>query len=137
MISNIILFKELDKITKAGAGINGYKANINAYTLSYLYWYIECELNLKFNYLKIWQKQKVPNEILRFLDDVSYQVRDILTRVDGNVTEYAKREIAWKDVKEQVNLVNDYDLLSITISKEEAKESIKAAKKSKNRRMIF
>ncbi|HEM4919478.1 TPA: AIPR family protein [Streptococcus suis] len=129
MISNIILFKDLDKITKTGSGINGYKANINAYTLSYLYWYIECELNLKFNYLKIWQKQKVPSEVLRFLEDISYQVKDILTRVEGNVTEYAKRGIAWKDVKELVNLANDYDLLSITISKEDAKESIKVAKK--------
>ncbi|TXG13870.1 AIPR family protein, partial [Listeria monocytogenes] len=35
MVSNIIMFKELDKLTKKGAGSNGYKANINAYTLSY------------------------------------------------------------------------------------------------------
>ena len=41
MVSNIIMFKELDKLTKCGAGSNGYKANINAYTLAYLYWYLE------------------------------------------------------------------------------------------------
>ena len=56
MVSNIIMFKELDKLTKCGAGSNGYKANINAYTLAYLYWYLEEKMNMKFNYLKIWQQ---------------------------------------------------------------------------------
>lgn len=129
MISNIILFKDLDKLTKVGAGANGYKANINAYTLSYLYWYIESKLNSKFNYQKIWQRQKVPSEVLIFLEDVSYQVRDILTRVEGNVTEYAKKVIAWNEVKELVALDSTYDLSSVIMSNEEAKISVKEAKK--------
>lgn len=129
MISNIILFKELDKITKHGAGANGYKANINAYTLSYFYWYIESQLNAKFNYLKIWQQQKVPNEVVKFLEEVSYKVRDILTRVESNVTEYAKKIGAWNDVKEMVCLDNSYDLSSILMSIKESKDSIREGKK--------
>ncbi|MDO2411220.1 AIPR family protein [Enterococcus faecium] len=117
MVSNIIMFKELDKVTKNGAGSNGYKANINAYTLSYLYWFIEEKMNMKFNYSKIWQQQSVQQPVLEFMGDISYEVRDVLTRVDGNVTEYAKRIGAWDDVKSMVKIDKDYDLSSIITSK--------------------
>ncbi|MFR2760822.1 MAG: AIPR family protein [Enterococcus avium] len=117
MVSNIIMFKELDKVTKNGAGSNGYKANINAYTLSYLYWFIEEKMNMKFNYSKIWQQQSVQQSVLEFMRDISYGVRDVLTRVDGNVTEYAKRINAWDDVKSMVKVDTDCDLSSIVTSK--------------------
>lgn len=129
MIANIILFKKLDTRTKIGAGANGYKANINAYTLSYLYWYIEHELKMKFDYTKIWQRQNVGNSVMKFLDDISYQVRNVLTRVEGNVTEYAKKEIAWEDVKKMVKVTEEYDLSLVTISVVEARENKIEAKK--------
>lgn len=119
MISNIILFKALDKVTKEGAGANGYKANINAYTLSYFYWYIENKLNMKFDYSKIWQKQQVPKVVLEFFSEISYKVRDILTDTDSNVTEYAKKGIAWTTVKEKVICDSEYDLGIVTMSKNE------------------
>lgn len=128
MISNIIMFKGLDQLTKKGAGSNGYKANINAYTLSYLYWYLEEKMNVKFNYSKIWQQQTVPQPVLGFMDAISYEIRDILTRVDGNVTEYAKRIVAWDDVKLMVKINKGYDLSSIIISKEVVKQSKKKAR---------
>lgn len=130
MIANIIMFKELDKLTKVGAGANGYKSNINAYTLSYFYWYLEEILDVKFNYIKIWQKQSVPDSILSLLDDLSYKIRDILTRVDSNVSEYSKKMIAWEDIKKLTVLSNHYDYSSITISKESALQNKKEAKKS-------
>lgn len=128
MVSNIIMFKELDKLTRSGAGSNGYKANINAYTLSYLYWFLEEKLNMKFNYLKIWQQQSVPQPVLEFLNDISYEIRDILTRVDGNVTEYAKRIVAWDDVKSNVKINRDYDLSSIIIAKDDVAQFKKTAR---------
>ena len=76
-------------------------------------------MNMKFNYLKIWQQQSVPQLVLEFMDDISYEIRDILTRVEGNVTEYAKRIVAWDDVKSMVTINRDYDLSSITISKDD------------------
>ena len=39
-------------------------------------------MNMKFNYLKIWQQQSVPQLVLEFMDDISYEIRDILTRVE-------------------------------------------------------
>ena len=128
MVSNIIMFKELDKLTRSGAGSNGYKANINAYTLSYLYWFLEEKLNMKFNYLKIWQQQSVPQPVLKFMDDISYEIRDILTRVDGNVTEYAKRIVAWDDVKSNVMINRNYDLSSIIIAKDDVAQFKKTAR---------
>lgn len=137
MVSNIIMFKELDKLTKCGAGSNGYKANINAYTLAYLYWYLEEKMNMKFNYLKIWQQQSVPQLVLEFMDDISYEIRDILTRVEGNVTEYAKRIVAWDDVKSMVTINRDYDLSSITISKDDVAQLKKQLEIMKNLKVIF
>lgn len=130
MISNIIMFKELDKITKLGAGASGYKANINAYTLSYLYWFLENKLDVKFDYTKIWQKQSVPRAVLNFMDEISYNIRDILTRVEGNVTEYAKRSIAWEDIKSLVDIRSNSDLSSISISKASASDYKKEARKN-------
>lgn len=130
MIANIIMFKELDKRTKVGAGANGYKANINAYTLSYLYWFLEKKLDTKFNYTKIWQKQSVPQSVLIFMNDVSYEIRDILTSVEGNVTEYAKRLAAWEDIKSLVQVRKDFDLSSISISKDSASQYRKEARKN-------
>ena len=129
MIANIIMFKQLDKITKLGAGANGYKANINAYTLSYLYWYIETKLGQRFDYSTIWKKQSVPEKVLMFLDNLSYKVRDILTTTEGNVTEYAKRKIAWDTVKKEITLDFGFDLSSICISKSEVDEIKRSAKK--------
>lgn len=128
MVSNIIMFKELDKVTKNGAGSNGYKANINAYTLSYLYWFIEEKMNMKFNYSKIWQQQSVQQSVLEFIGDISYRVRDVLTRVDGNVTEYAKRINAWDDVKSMVKIDKDCDLSSIVTSKDDVAQTKKIAR---------
>ena len=130
MVANIIMFKELDKKTKLGAGANGYKANINAYTLSYLYWFLEKKLNVKFNYVKIWQRQSIPPSVLDFMEYISYEIRDILTKVDGNVTEYAKRTIAWDDVKSLVQIKKHFDLSDISISKDEATRYKKEARKN-------
>lgn len=130
MVANIIMFKELDKKTKLGAGANGYKANINAYTLSYLYWFLEKKLNVKFNYVKIWQRQSIPPSVLDFMEYISYEIRDILTKVDGNVTEYAKRTIAWDDVKSLVQIEKHFDLSDISISKDEATRYKKEARKN-------
>ncbi|EAF1169117.1 hypothetical protein CG075_09420, partial [Listeria monocytogenes] len=102
--------------------------NINAYTLSYLYWYLEEKMNMKFNYLKIWQQQSVPQSVLKFMDEISYEIRDILKRVDGNVTEYAKRIIAWDDVKLMVKINKNYDLSIIAISKDDMVQSKKIAR---------
>ena len=122
------MFKELDKVTKNGAGSNGYKANINAYTLSYLYWFIEEKMNMKFNYSKIWQQQSVQQSVIEFMGDISYEVRDVLTRVDGNVTEYAKRIDAWDDVKSMLKIDRDYDLSSIVTSKDNVAQTKKIAR---------
>ncbi|WP_253253961.1 AIPR family protein, partial [Enterococcus faecium] len=137
MVSNIIMFKELDKVTKNGAGSNGYKANINAYTLSYLYWFIEEKMNMKFNYSKIWQQQSVQQPVLEFMGDISYEVRDVLTRVDGNVTEYAKRIGAWDDVKSMVKIDKDYDLSRIITSKADVAQIKKIARNNENLKMII
>jgi len=130
MIANIIMFKELDKRTKLGAGANGYKANINAYTLSYLYWFLEEKLKVKFDYAKIWQRQSISKSVMEFMDGTSYKIRDVLIRTEGNVTEYAKKLSAWDNVKTMVHISEEFDLSSIMISKAEATDSKKEARKN-------
>ncbi|MDT2745944.1 AIPR family protein [Vagococcus fluvialis] len=130
MIANIIMFKELDKITKSGAGANGYKANINAYTLSYFYWYIEEKLNMKFNYSKIWQRQIVPQVVLDFLNEISYEVKNILISTDGNVTEYAKKISAWENIKKNIVITSNQNLTDVMTSKSNAASEKKEAREN-------
>ena len=70
------------------------------------------------------------------MDDISYEIRDILTRVEGNVTEYAKRIVAWDDVRSMVTINRDYDLSSITISKDDVAQ-LKTARNNENLKVIF
>lgn len=64
------------------------------------------------------------------MEYISYEIRDILTKVDGNVTEYAKRTIAWDDVKSLVQIEKHFDLSDISISKDEATRYKKEARKN-------
>ncbi|MDF9866944.1 hypothetical protein OKW22_000503 [Bacilli bacterium PM5-3] len=131
-IANIILFKEIDIIVKNADWYNGYKANINAYTLSYLYWYCNEKLNSEINLSKIWLDQGIDNELKFNLKKLTKKIYFHLideNRVVENVTEWAKKEMCWNKCKEK-NLIDwDFNIDNILVSKEELKYEKKNAVK--------
>lgn len=105
-IAKAIIFRRTEKIISAQPWYNGgYRANIVAYTLALLAHY--CETNMKsIDFMKIWQKQFVPDEIEGAIEVTAKLVHeDIISPPAGisNVTEWCKKDGCWSRLKERVN----------------------------------
>lgn len=81
----------------------GYRANIVTYTLAKLHNMIsEQALGKQMNLRVIWDKQIVPNAVQDQLVIIAKSVLDVLTDEDrpkDNVTEWAKMQLCWENVK--------------------------------------
>ena len=100
-----ILFKAVDDIVKHAAWYDGgYKAQVNTYTLSWLFYLIQKDYpQYAFNFRDVWNKQRVSDELKIQLESLAEKVFYHLTnpnRLVQNVTEWAKREDCWKKLKE-------------------------------------
>lgn len=100
-----ILFKAVDDIVKHASWYDGgYKAQVNTYTLSWLFYLIQKDYpQYAFNFRDVWNKQRVSDELKIQLESLAEKVFYHLTnpnRLVQNVTEWAKREDCWKKLKE-------------------------------------
>jgi len=100
----VILYRTVDKmIPKQDWYEGGYKANIVAYSVALLHslinqWFPGQSLDL----MKIWQKQKCPDELIRQLAVITEKVYYAITsdsRPVENVTQWCKQEACWQEVK--------------------------------------
>lgn len=131
-ISRIIIFKQTEKIVSNAAWYNGgYRAQCVAYTISYLSYYLE-QNGLFLNFSKIWDEQKISNNIENIISIVSEKIYNKITNPpDGNanIGQWCKKKLCWDSVKNiKLNLEFDDENLS---SKEEEKYIKKEAKKEK------
>lgn len=100
-----ILFKAVDDIVKHAAWYDGgYKAQVNTYTLSWLFYLIQKDYpQYAFNFRDVWNKQRVSDELKIQLESLAEKVFYHLTnpnRLVQNVTEWAKRADCWGKLKE-------------------------------------
>lgn len=100
-----ILFKAVDDIVKHAAWYDGgYKAQVNTYTLSWLFYLIQKNYpRYAFNFRDVWNKQRVSDELKMQLESLAEKVFYHLTNPDRlvqNVTEWAKRADCWEKLKE-------------------------------------
>jgi hypothetical protein len=104
VIALCILFKKSDSIVKNQVWYDSYKANIVAYTLSVIIYKVEKDFpESTIDLQQIWKEQDLPYGWIKQIQKVSYLMYKHLTREDRtveNVTEWAKREIAWTMAKE-------------------------------------
>lgn len=81
----------------------GYLANIVTYTIAKLANIIETgHGNGVLDFSKIWNQQAISQQLLEYCLQVAHDVRQVLTsehRLVQNVTEWAKREDCWKEVR--------------------------------------
>ncbi|WP_282799016.1 AIPR family protein [Lactococcus lactis] len=120
-VSNIIIFQKVDKLVKISPWYNGYKANINAYSISYLYWWLNSKDKI-IDYSKIWKEQDISESLTKIFILVTKKVNEHLTNPDrpiGNVTEWAKRKQCWDDLKEKIIIPENYDFRNSVLNKEE------------------
>lgn len=103
-VAKAILFNSVRAaVLKADWYKTGYLANIVSYAVAKLAYEVEVQGKGKVLDLdRIWLTQAVPVEVLSYATDLAKSARGVLTNDDkplGNVTEWAKKEQCWADVK--------------------------------------
>ncbi|OOE88913.1 AIPR family protein [Salinivibrio sharmensis] len=102
-IARAIIFRKTEKLVSAQPWYNGgYRANVVAYTLALLGYY-SSTLDKSIDFIHIWNKQLISNDLERALEITSEFVHDEITRPPqgiSNVTEWCKKEGCWQRLKE-------------------------------------
>ena len=95
LIGKIIIWKAAEIIISK-QNIPGYRANIVAYTLSYLVYLTGNKIDLD----KIWINQEAGIGLAECIHIVAHFVREHITNTNQNVTEYCKKESCWQKLIE-------------------------------------
>ncbi len=134
LIGKAIMFKRLEKLVSNQDWYKedpGYRANIVAYTLSWLGSYADQQGKMV-NYLLIWEKQDLTLAMANAMEIVAKEIRKSLIDTPAgisNVTEWAKKAGCWERIKEIDIPVSDAFSKEL-INKGEMKERKKDAKKT-------
>jgi len=134
LVAKIIIFKTCDKIIFKQVWYGGYKANIVAYTLSTISYLLSQE-KLSIDFTNIWNIQDISTSFKIEIKNISRYINDYLTsppKEFRNISEWAKKEICWKKLKDKINkdnlLLSD-DFKKELIKKEDIDYEHKEAKK--------
>lgn len=133
LVAKAIMFKRLEKVISNLDWYKedpGYRANIVAFTLSWLGHYAD-EHGKMIDFLEIWDKQDISKSTVEAMELVAKEVRDNLVDTPSgisNVTEWAKKPGSWERVKTMsISMPTDFD--KELINKGEMKERKKSASK--------
>ena len=130
VVAKAIVFRHLEKlVSKQQWYQGGYRANIVAYTISYLAERLSSRSDaLDFN--KIWKKQSVGAGLEEAMTLISRHVHDALVDTPpnvSNVTEWAKRQACWEAVR-RMDIELPASLDNELVSREEVKQERKDAR---------
>ncbi len=140
MVALGIMYKRTDEIIKQTDWYKekrSYKANVIAYTLSLLFYYIHHnKKGYEIDFDRIWNAQDIYEELEDQIKVLTKEVYDYITgpRETENVTEWCKKETCWSRAKSKVWTINDpflYSLVSVKEIENEVKEE-KATRKLAN-----
>jgi len=131
-VSKVILFKFIEKlISKAPWYNQAYRAQAVAYTMAYLAFLVQAS-GKSFNFKVIWDNQTVPDYLENILYTIAEKIYSYITTPKdgyGNPTQWCKREMCWKEVKELIiDVTIDTRLL---VNNEEKLYIAKSAKNEK------
>ena len=137
VVAIAIVFKELDSIIKQTDWYrekHSYKANVIAYTLSVLFYYIRTRQNgRELDFLRIWNEQEVYQELREQLHVLCTQIYIFITKSDRlteNVTQWCKNKICWERAcKENWNITQPF--IESLVDSELLKCEEKKAKKTR------
>lgn len=132
-VAKIIIFKALEKlVSNAGWYDGGYRAQIVAYALSYLSYYLT-KTNQHLNFLLIWENQCVNDNLLEVLNVIAQNIyKSIINPPEGNanVGQWCKKELCWKSIKnKEINFIISDDLL---INIDDKRSILRDSKKLQN-----
>lgn len=127
-----IMYKKVDYIVKHASWYEmGYKAQVVAYTLAYLFYRIGTECpDCAFDFKTVWNQQNVSHatemELGKIVEAMYYHLVSPNREVQ-NVTEWAKREACWKKAK-TISLPLSANFKKELVSSEEDAEAKKSAR---------
>jgi hypothetical protein len=95
-VAKIILWKTTEKIITSQK-IPGYRAQIVTYTLALIFYLVQGRID----FLKIWSKQLVDDDLKNLINEYTSKVRTFIVDTELNVTEYVKKEEVWIKIKKK------------------------------------
>ena len=133
VVAIAIMYRKTDEMIKRTDWYKekrSYKANVVAYTLSLIFYYIRTHYKgseLDFN--RIWNAQDLYEELEDQIDVLSREVYEYITgpRDTENVTEWCKKDSCWLKAKSHMWIFNDTFLYTL-VSKDDVNQSVKEAK---------
>lgn len=132
LIANAIICKTVDKLFGRkninAIGDTNLKSFSVSYTVSYFHFLTDNCLDL----WKIYDEQKIDEELISLFTDLLLFVYDHLVQSANNslISEYAKKELCWKSLKNQSFDLKNYKIDLFLITKELAIERDKEIEKS-------
>ena len=131
-----ILYKKIDQIVKYAPWYEmGYKAQVDTYSLSYLFYQISRECpDRVLDFKSIWNQQKVSHETELLLGKIAEAMYYHLVSDDRevqNVTEWAKREACWKKAKEIIIPLGDQFIKELAFVDDDKDETKRAKKEQR------
>ena len=131
-IAKAIFFREVDKMVYKSSWYSGYKANIVTYTLS-KFAHMVRKTNLSIDFLAVWEKQCLPEEMLHQLAIIAESVNEILNSppegTTSNISEWAKKAFCWEQVK-NINIELFDNSKQLLIRMEQKREQQKDGKRT-------
>jgi hypothetical protein len=121
LISNAILYKTLDKsFGRSGADAIG-DTNLKVFAVTYSLSYFHFKTNNRLDLWKIYDSQKVEQELSVFLKNLMVIIFNYITEAAKNtlISEYAKRESTWNQIKSTEFDINFNSIEKYLISVEE------------------
>lgn len=111
-VAKAICFREVDRHVFRQAWYAGYKANIVTYTLSKFAHTVH-KARLEIDFLRIWERQGLSDNMLERLGLIAEQVNQILHSppegVTSNVSEWAKKPSCWETVRDTDMKLSGWD----------------------------
>lgn len=133
VVAIAIMYKCTDEIIKQTEWYKekrSYKANIIAYTLSLIFYYVHHnKKGYEIDFDRIWNMQDIYEELEDQIKVLTKEVYEFITgpRDTENVTEWCKKEICWSKAKSQIWTINNPFLYTL-VSKEKVDEKAKEEK---------
>jgi len=124
LIANAILFKSVDKLFgRKNIDAIG-DTNLKAFTVAYSVSYFHYLTNNRLNLWKIYEEQKIEDELNNHIKKVLVFVYNHLVKEASNslISEYAKRQSSWEKLKAGVYPENLIAILKYHLTTEEEKE---------------
>ena len=125
--AKLLIQRSLRRSIMKAEWYQGYPANIVAYTIG---WFADSlkKANVILDLNRIWNTQKYPDQLDKFLLTLAIQVNDHILEAPGNVTTYCKSIRAFNELVERYGYANPQEISSLLGAHDKQQERKKDSK---------